>query len=366
MSISSRLWVVFVAVASVLALAADSSATVTKVSLTGTVRAGSYAKLTVKVTPRARCSIKVVYGRAVAKTAGLGAKVGGRITWRWRVGGSTPAGRSLIVVTCGKAGGLRLGFTVTRKPVTTSPGRKIDVGGYSLYIDCEGTGSPTVVLEPLLATPSFARDAPLRAAITSATQTRVCTYDRAGFGRSDPRPGNTTPTPKTFSDELHRLLSNAGVPGPYVSMGGSFSGILMLSHGIRYPDEFVGFVFADGIDPNAAASTFVGVPGVGEGLDVRPDLDALRAAQFGSRPTIALYVDYDGRFFARRSSNTILAKPAVGIGHAIGLEAPAFVAAAARLVVAAVRSGAHLPACEQTDLPGLGGRCEATAFTRAR
>jgi len=360
----ARLSIALVAAVSVLALAADSSATVTKVSLTATVRAGSYATLTVKVMPRARCTIKVVYGRAVAKTAGLGAKIGGRITWRWRVGASTPAGRSSIAVTCGKAGTLRLAFKVTRKPVTTVPpalpGRKVDVGGYSLYIDCEGTGSPTIVLEPLLATPSWTRDSPLRTAITSATQTRVCTYDRAGFGRSDPRPGNTTPTPKTFSDELHTLLKNAGVSAPYVSIGGSFSGILMLSHGVRYRDEFVGFVFADGIDPNAAASLFLGVPGIGEGLDVRPDLDALRTAQFGSRPTIALYVDYDGPFFARRSSNNILARPAVGIGHAIGLEAPAFVAAAARLVVDAVRSGAHLPACPQTSLPGLGGRCETT------
>jgi pimeloyl-ACP methyl ester carboxylesterase len=299
----------------------------------------------------------------VANTRALAPKVGRRISWRWRVGVNTPAGRAVIVVRCGKSGVLRLGFTITRSPESPLPGRKVDIGGYSLYIDCAGSGSPTVVLEPLVATPSFARDAPLRAAITATSQTRVCTYDRAGIGSSDPRPGSVPPSPTTFSNELHTLLRNAGVPGPYVSVGGSFSGILMLSHAIRYPDEFVGFMFSDGIDPNTAASLFVGVPGVGESLDVYPDLEALRAARLGSRPTIALYVDYDGADFARRSSNNILARPPIGVGHAIGLEAPAFAAEAVRIVVASIRSGIPLPACEQTALPSLGGRCE---FARAK
>jgi pimeloyl-ACP methyl ester carboxylesterase len=354
-----RFWIGVAAALSVIVVVGDASATVRKVSLTPTVRAGDYAKLTVEVAPRARCAISVKYGNGVAKRGGLEAKVGGNISWSWRVGANTPPGRALIVVGCGKSGSLRLSFKVTPKPETTLPGRKVDIGGYSLYIDCEGSGSPTIVLEPLIATPSFARDDPLRKAITSATQTRVCTYDRAGIGASDPRPSQTPPTPTTFSDELHTLLHNAGVPGPYVSVGGSFSGILMLSHAIRYPDEFVGFMFSDGIDPNSAASLFIGTPGIGEGLDVRPDLEALREARFGNRPTIALYVDYDGADFARRSSNNILARPPIGVGHAIGLEAPAFAAEAARIVVDGVRSGVHLPPCEETTLPRLGGRCES-------
>jgi hypothetical protein len=82
---------------------------VLKVSLTTPVRAGSYAQLTVRVTPPARCTARVTYD-AVSKT--LGPKTGGRITWRWRVGSNTPAGRWPIVVRCGTSGTLKLPIRV--------------------------------------------------------------------------------------------------------------------------------------------------------------------------------------------------------------------------------------------------------------
>jgi hypothetical protein len=82
---------------------------VLKVSLTTPVRVGSYAQLTVRVTPPARCAARVTYG-AVSKA--LGPKTGGRITWRWQVGSNTPAGRWPIVVRCGTSGNLTLTFRV--------------------------------------------------------------------------------------------------------------------------------------------------------------------------------------------------------------------------------------------------------------
>jgi hypothetical protein len=80
---------------------------VRKVSLTSPVRAGRTASLTVSVSPRARCTIEVVYGTVVSKARGLGPKSGSKITWRWRVGTSTPAGRWSIIVRCGESGTLR-------------------------------------------------------------------------------------------------------------------------------------------------------------------------------------------------------------------------------------------------------------------
>jgi hypothetical protein len=79
---------------------------VLRVSLTTPVRAGSYAQLTVKVTPPARCTIQV------SNKKGLGPKTGGRITWRWKVGSSTRPGRWPIVVRCGTSGSLRVTLRV--------------------------------------------------------------------------------------------------------------------------------------------------------------------------------------------------------------------------------------------------------------
>ena len=80
-------------------------------------------------------------------------------------------------------------------------GRLIDVGGHKLHIDCTGTGSPTVVLEPGLGEPSTAM---AWIAPDVATTTRVCVYDRAGRGWSEsaghPQDGVEVAT------DLHTLL----------------------------------------------------------------------------------------------------------------------------------------------------------------
>jgi hypothetical protein len=85
---------------------------VRKVSLTSPLRAGKDASLTVSVSPRARCTIKVIYDTVVSKARGLGPKSGGEITWRWRVGRSTQPGRWPVIVRCGKSGTLKLRIRV--------------------------------------------------------------------------------------------------------------------------------------------------------------------------------------------------------------------------------------------------------------
>jgi hypothetical protein len=85
---------------------------VRKVSLTSPVRAGKDASLTVSVSPRARCTIEVIYGTVVSKAKGLGPKSGGMISWRWRVGMSTPPGRWPVIVRCGESGTLKLRIRV--------------------------------------------------------------------------------------------------------------------------------------------------------------------------------------------------------------------------------------------------------------
>lgn len=241
-------------------------------------------------------------------------------------------------------------------PIAPLPGQKLDVGGYSLYIECVGSGSPTVVIEqgqprpPTEVLRSWSQAA-------LAAETRVCWYDRAGVGESDRRPAGLAPTGTRLSNELLTLLAKADAPGPYVLVGMSFSGLLSVSHAIRYPNDFAGFVYLDALTPLGIT------PGGGdsegdEPVHLRAELEELRAVQFGSRPVVALISEYpDGRELVRRSSNRILLTTP-GIGHLIFRDAPRLTVAAIQLVVTSVRTGAMLAPCEQTTLPSLGGKCE--------
>jgi hypothetical protein len=99
-----------------------------------------------------------------------------------------------------------------------------DVGGYRLYLRCTGKahptkGSPTVVMDA-----SAGEDSSTWSDVepSLARVTRVCVYDRAGLGRSDPAP--IPRTSQTMVDDLTTLLRVAGVPGPYVLVGHSIAG----------------------------------------------------------------------------------------------------------------------------------------------
>ena len=83
-----------------------------KVSLTSPIRAGKDASLTVTVSPKARCTIEVIYGGVASKAKGLGPKSGETITWRWRVTEGTRPGSWPVIVRCGKSGTLKLAMRV--------------------------------------------------------------------------------------------------------------------------------------------------------------------------------------------------------------------------------------------------------------
>lgn len=120
-------------------------------------------------------------------------------------------------------------------------GRSVNVGGYNLNINCAGKGSPTVVLVSGLGIPASGWR-PVQPGI--ANFTRVCSYDRAGYGWSDPGP-----MPRTLSQlakELHALLENAGEKPPYILVGHSFGKGSVLVYNKLYPDEVAGMVLAEG------------------------------------------------------------------------------------------------------------------------
>lgn len=121
-----------------------------------------------------------------------------------------------------------------------APGQMVDVNGFRLHLHCTGKGSPTVVIDNGLG--NFSPDWHLVQAEV-AKFTRVCTYDRAGYGWSDPGPPPRTG--RQIVKELHTLLVNADIEGPYVLVGYSLGGMTACLYAYQYPDEVVGAVFVE-------------------------------------------------------------------------------------------------------------------------
>ena len=115
------------------------------------------------------------------------------------------------------------------------------LGGYNLNIDCAGKGSATAVLVSRLGVPASGWRL-VQPGI--ANFTRVCSYDRGGYGWSDP-----SPMPRTHSElakELHALLENVGEKPPYILVGHSFGKGSILVYSELYPNEVAGMVGAEG------------------------------------------------------------------------------------------------------------------------
>ncbi len=119
-------------------------------------------------------------------------------------------------------------------------GEMVDIGGYQLHIHSQGEGSPTVVFDSGVGCTSL--DWSL-VQPTLAKSTRVVSYDRAGYGWSDESPLERTS--ENIVKELHTLLHNAGIPGPYLLVGHSFGGINARLFASKYPNEVAGIVLVD-------------------------------------------------------------------------------------------------------------------------
>jgi pimeloyl-ACP methyl ester carboxylesterase len=130
------------------------------------------------------------------------------------------------------------------------PGQLIDVGGYRLHIHCTGNGSPTVILESGLGGTSL--DWSLVQS-RRGEMTRVCAYDRAGLGWSEVNPANPSRTSQQITKELHTLLENTGIPGPYILVGLSAGGMHVQMYADQYPDEVAGIVLVDPTPANLIA-----------------------------------------------------------------------------------------------------------------
>jgi pimeloyl-ACP methyl ester carboxylesterase len=127
-------------------------------------------------------------------------------------------------------------------------GVRVDVGGYQLFLNCTGVGSPAVILDSGATDSSRQWD---KVQPQIAHTTRVCSYDRAGFGWSDP--SSMPRSARQMATELHTGLVKAGVKPPYVLVGHSFGGLVTQIFARLYIDEVAGVVLDDSVHPDEIA-----------------------------------------------------------------------------------------------------------------
>jgi pimeloyl-ACP methyl ester carboxylesterase len=128
---------------------------------------------------------------------------------------------------------------------TPMPSGMVDIGGYSLYYECSGQGSPTAILENggggVMSDWADVFDG-------IKNTTRVCMYDRANLGRSDSVSGKRTL--HDITRDLQVLLENAHIGGPYILVGWSFGGMLVRIFADQHPDDVVGVMLLDSAHPD--------------------------------------------------------------------------------------------------------------------
>jgi predicted alpha/beta hydrolase family esterase len=116
----------------------------------------------------------------------------------------------------------------------------VDVGGRKLALRCQGEGSPAVLLEAGLTASALTWSA-VQAGV--AEFTRVCSYDRANLGRSDPAAGPRTA--QDAADDLAALVTNAQISAPFILVGASFGGHIVRLFAAQHPGEVAGIVLVD-------------------------------------------------------------------------------------------------------------------------
>jgi pimeloyl-ACP methyl ester carboxylesterase len=132
------------------------------------------------------------------------------------------------------------------------PGQLVDIGGYRLHLNCTGTGGPTVVIDAGQGDWSTSWRLVQQEV---AKTTRICTYDRAGMGWSEagPLPRDAA----NFAKELHTLLQETNVPGPYVMVGHSLGGTSVRVFVHDYASEVAGVVLIDAMNPRQVSQPHV-------------------------------------------------------------------------------------------------------------
>ncbi len=248
-------------------------------------------------------------------------------------------------------------------------GRAVDVGGRSVYLDCRGEGTPTVVLESGMGSGAEAWGTVLD---ELATTTRTCAYDRPGLGSSDPRGRHTL---ADTAADLRIALEAAGEVAPFVLVGHSHGGNYVREFTDRYRNDVAGIVMVDTFDPDLETTYIHPLLGAlrpeyeaqldrlralvaqVESLDWPASEQELRAASVAGTPTEVLRAPRGDPRLDAATNDAIAAawiaaydslspghvhyEIAWGAGHLIQIDRPDLVIAATRRLVDAARIGSR-------------------------
>ena len=127
----------------------------------------------------------------------------------------------------------------------------VDIGGgRKMYLECRGSGSPTVFIVPgsRASVDEWSKDLPVFDDV--AKFTRVCAYDRPGVMLSDGSPSRSDPVPmpSIVGDsvaDLHALVEAAKIATPFVIVGHSYGGLVVRLYAMTYPGDVDGMVLVD-------------------------------------------------------------------------------------------------------------------------
>jgi len=169
--------------------------------------------------------------------AGKRRKRAGCLRWLGRV----VLGVVLLLFGLAAVGAIYQGIASARDAKLYKPtDQMVDVDGVQMRLDCRGSGSPTVVLEAGAQSHSIHW---WRVQDEVAKFTRVCSYDRPGYGWSDPAPAMSSS--QQVAGLLHALLEAAGEGPPYLMVGHSLGGVFVRAFAAEYPGEVIGMVLVD-------------------------------------------------------------------------------------------------------------------------
>jgi pimeloyl-ACP methyl ester carboxylesterase len=147
--------------------------------------------------------------------------------------------RTVILLTLALAAGAAK--AVVPDNAYSHPQKLVVIDGHrKLNIFCLGTGEPTVLFDAGLGGDSLTWR---KVQDEIATKTRACSYDRAGYGFSDPSPNPSDV--KSIVADIDKLLKAAGIKTPVVYVGHSIAGLYGVALQGRHPEDVAAEVLVD-------------------------------------------------------------------------------------------------------------------------